>query len=186
MNKYAIIQLIAKQFLQTVDKCFFDNYNYYAIQSNVPLAQLDRASGYGPEGWGFDSLRVHHLILRGGVAQLVERRTENPCVTGSNPVDATKLKGEAIMIASPFFIAAIAAEKQSSHPRWMARLFFIGLPEGAYLRRPPPFAPRWSRASAAELRRSPSLPPSRRGPRSRPRSPPSRRPPSRRAGFSST
>ena len=25
-----------------------------------PLAQLDRASGYGPEGQGFESLRVRH------------------------------------------------------------------------------------------------------------------------------
>ena len=54
-----------------------------------PVAQLDRASGYGPEGWGFDSLRVHHLILCGGVAQLVERRTENPCVAGPIPALAT-------------------------------------------------------------------------------------------------
>ncbi len=27
----------------------------------------------------------------GVVAQLVEQRTENPCVTGSNPVDATPI-----------------------------------------------------------------------------------------------
>ena len=28
-------------------------------------------------------------LSNGVVAQLVEQRTENPCVTGSNPVDAT-------------------------------------------------------------------------------------------------
>ena len=30
----------------------------------VPLAQLDRASGYGPEGWGFKSstARQTHII----------------------------------------------------------------------------------------------------------------------------
>jgi hypothetical protein len=27
------------------------------------LAQLDRASGYGPEGWGFESLGVHPKAL---------------------------------------------------------------------------------------------------------------------------
>ena len=28
---------------------------------HAPVAQLDRASDYGSEGWEFDSLRVHHL-----------------------------------------------------------------------------------------------------------------------------
>ena len=32
-------------------------------------------------------------IQRGAVAQLVEQRTENPCVTGSTPVSATPSKG---------------------------------------------------------------------------------------------
>ena len=32
---------------------------------------------------------LHPISRVGVVAQLVERRTENPCVTGSNPVDAT-------------------------------------------------------------------------------------------------
>lgn len=27
----------------------------------VPVAQLDRASDYGSEGWRFDSSRAHHL-----------------------------------------------------------------------------------------------------------------------------
>ena len=31
-------------------------------------------------------------IQRGAVAQLVEQRTENPCVTGSTPVSATQKK----------------------------------------------------------------------------------------------
>ena len=29
----------------------------------APVAQLDRASGYGPEGCRFDSYRVHHFML---------------------------------------------------------------------------------------------------------------------------
>ena len=41
---------------------------------DAPVAQLDRASGYGPEGWGFESSRAHaDLRVRkvGRVAQLV-------------------------------------------------------------------------------------------------------------------
>ncbi|SUZ69335.1 uncharacterized protein METZ01_LOCUS22189 [marine metagenome] len=30
----------------------------------APLAQLDRASGYGPGGWGFDSLGARHTITK--------------------------------------------------------------------------------------------------------------------------
>ena len=73
----------------------------------APLAQLDRASVYGTEGWGFESSLAHlfssqaikwlaektvtqysveSCILVGRVAQLVEQRTENPCVGGSNPL----------------------------------------------------------------------------------------------------
>ena len=29
----------------------------------APLAQLDRASGYEPEGREFESLRAHHFLL---------------------------------------------------------------------------------------------------------------------------
>ena len=36
---------------------------------------------------GFDSRLVRHI--RGPVAQLVEQRTENPCVAGSIPAWAT-------------------------------------------------------------------------------------------------
>ncbi len=32
----------------------------YLVQA--PLAQLDRASDYGSEGWGFDSLKVRHFF----------------------------------------------------------------------------------------------------------------------------
>ena len=35
-------------------------------------------------------LSLHSQNNDGVVAQLVEQRTENPCVTGSTPVDATK------------------------------------------------------------------------------------------------
>ena len=29
----------------------------------APVAQLDRASGYGPEGLGFESLRAYHFLV---------------------------------------------------------------------------------------------------------------------------
>ena len=45
-----------------------------------------------------------HLETEGVVAQLVEQRTENPCVTGSIPVDATIKRGE---YNSPFFIICV-------------------------------------------------------------------------------
>ena len=38
---------------------------------------------------GFESLLDRHFFLKGPVAQLVERRTENPCVAGSIPAWAT-------------------------------------------------------------------------------------------------
>ena len=31
-----------------------------SVSASAPLAQLDRASGYGPEGQEFESLRVRH------------------------------------------------------------------------------------------------------------------------------
>ena len=34
------------------------------IQQNAPLAQLDRASGYGPEGRGFESLTAYHVTAK--------------------------------------------------------------------------------------------------------------------------
>ena len=33
-----------------------------SVSAFAPLAQLDRASGYGPEGQEFESLRVRHLM----------------------------------------------------------------------------------------------------------------------------
>jgi hypothetical protein len=32
-------------------------------KNDAPLAQLDRASGFEPEGWGFKSLGVRHVLL---------------------------------------------------------------------------------------------------------------------------
>src|SRR5437879_13428143 len=41
-------------------------YNHQRIslhERSAPLAQLDRASGYEPEGREFESLRAHHLYI---------------------------------------------------------------------------------------------------------------------------
>ena len=32
--------------------------------SHAPVAQLDRASAFGAEGWEFESLRAHHLFVK--------------------------------------------------------------------------------------------------------------------------
>ena len=34
--------------------------NVYILSKNAPLAQSDRASVFGTEGWGFESLKVRH------------------------------------------------------------------------------------------------------------------------------
>jgi hypothetical protein len=38
----------------------FGGKDAYLGQYNAPVAQLDRASDFGSEGWGFDSLRVYN------------------------------------------------------------------------------------------------------------------------------
>ena len=35
---------------------------FLRVRSNAPVAQLDRASDYESEGWGFEFLRVYHLV----------------------------------------------------------------------------------------------------------------------------
>ena len=39
-----------------------DNNSSDRVSVSAPLAQLDRASGYEPEGREFESLRAHHFI----------------------------------------------------------------------------------------------------------------------------
>ena len=63
---------------------------------NVPVAQLDRAFGYGPKGYGFKSCLARHLIMRvaqiynfGKQLSLVERLVWDQDVAGSNPVFPT-------------------------------------------------------------------------------------------------
>ena len=48
------------------------------LSSNAPLAQLDRASGYGPEGRGFESLGARQTILYFSRDDPGEKSTEQP------------------------------------------------------------------------------------------------------------
>ena len=52
--------------------------------------------------------------IDGVVAQLVEQRTENPCVTGSIPVNATKNEKETIIFVS--FLRLYGIETHSDSP----------------------------------------------------------------------
>lgn len=36
--------------------------NYIKFLLKCALSSMDRASGFGPEGWGFDSLRAYHIF----------------------------------------------------------------------------------------------------------------------------
>ena len=41
----------------------FESLSLRHIQVNAPVAQLDRVSGYEPEGRRFESFRAHHLSM---------------------------------------------------------------------------------------------------------------------------
>ena len=71
-------------------------------KDDVPVAQLDRATGYGPVGRGFEPLQARQSY-DGRVAQLVEQGTENPRVTGSTPVLATILSSLCFATQAFFF-----------------------------------------------------------------------------------
>ena len=74
----------------------------------MPVAQLDRATGYGPVGRGFEPLQARQSY-DGRVAQLVEQGTENPRVTGSTPVPATIFKASQTNGLRGFFVSVNAA-----------------------------------------------------------------------------
>ena len=60
--------------------------NYVMISNNAPVAQLDRAPGFGPGGCGFNSCRAHHAPI----TQLVECLPLKQRVPGSSPGGRTK------------------------------------------------------------------------------------------------
>ena len=62
-----------------------------------PVVQLVRMPACHAGGRGFESRPDRHLN-KGSVAQLVEQRTENPCVGGSIPSRATTYAGVAQLV----------------------------------------------------------------------------------------
>ena len=57
-------------------------YEYYR-QLNAPVAQLDRASDFESEGWGFESLRARQKRLIDSILSILNKCTpgnENPHV----------------------------------------------------------------------------------------------------------
>lgn len=59
----------------------------------------DKAPGYEPDEWGFDSLRAHNgkvnILASVGIAQMVERHVANVEVAGSNPVSRSSPEHQA-------------------------------------------------------------------------------------------
>jgi hypothetical protein len=45
----------------------------------APVAQLDRASAFGAEGWEFESLRAHHVLYRSYAEKPLKRRLSEHC-----------------------------------------------------------------------------------------------------------
>ena len=59
------------------------------------VAQLDRASDYESEGYGFDSRQPRQSEAQiAGWSSLVARQAHNLKVVGSNPAPATKFRGD--------------------------------------------------------------------------------------------
>jgi hypothetical protein len=50
------------------------------LGEHAPVAQLDRATGYGPVGWGFKSLQAHHFSLKQLQTKFAARDKENGAV----------------------------------------------------------------------------------------------------------
>ena len=63
--------------------------SYFLIQLDFYIDPLIFGKSSKKFGGYYNLLYFCNLFENGVVAQLVEQRTENPCVTGSNPVDAT-------------------------------------------------------------------------------------------------
>ena len=74
--------LIVKQSCKS--KYFFNIYGLV-----VQLVRMPPCHGGGRR---FEPVPGRHFFIFGFIAQLVEQRTENPCVTGSIPVEATNKK----------------------------------------------------------------------------------------------
>ena len=68
--------------------------NFY-INQNQSIAVYRKNNWY--KSFSFEKKKLHlqrcegNKTAKGAIAQLVEQRTENPCVAGSNPAGTTKI-----------------------------------------------------------------------------------------------
>ena len=58
---------------------------FYTLAA-APVAQLDRASGYGPEGRGFDSLQARDDEMIEGLVETVDSGPTSRLVTDTDPI----------------------------------------------------------------------------------------------------
>ena len=58
---------------------------FYTLAA-APVAQLDRASGYGPEGRGFESLQARDDEAIEGFVEVVDSGPTSRLVTNTNPI----------------------------------------------------------------------------------------------------
>ena len=85
----------------------------------APVAQLDRASDYGSEGYGFESFRAR---LNGKWLSLVEHLVWDQGVAGSNPVFPTsKNRG----LSSAGRAPALHAGGQRFDPARLHHFYFV-------------------------------------------------------------
>ena len=70
----------------------------FYTRAAAPVAQLDRASGYGPEGRGFDSLQARDDEAIEGFVETVDSGPTSWLVVNTNPL---LVKAEASSIAVP-------------------------------------------------------------------------------------
>ncbi len=40
----------------------------------APVAQLDRASDFGSEGWGFESLQAYYFFIKKSILEILDER----------------------------------------------------------------------------------------------------------------
>ena len=73
-----------------------------ARRRSAPLAQLDRASDYGSEGWGFESSRVRHPLPDAGVRN-------------AGQVRHVALPGDEVACAEPAKIVVAAGAGEDLH-----------------------------------------------------------------------
>ena len=76
---FSIRKNIKKTILNAIDRCFsFRDSRKTSHFLSIPIAILKNNPIFAPE-----------IKIRGAIAQLVEQRTENPCVPGSIPGGTT-------------------------------------------------------------------------------------------------